>query len=655
MGEMDKTKEQLTQELAQAQKRIAELEATTAASGKISSLYYGIFENFVESATDSFSIWDSNLNLIYINNATLKYHPAVTKKSDVIGKNIKEMIPDCEKSGRYEKYKKALETGEPLILEDFKADPKYGDTYLSIKVFKINDGIGIISSDITERKHMEQAILDSQQRLSALIDNAPDVILTYDLNGRFTSGNKKAEELMGYSKGEMLGKTFAESGIFTPESLARVEQRLENYKLGKSAESTPYELISRDGSHIFVEVRGIPVVQGDTMEIIAIARDITKRRMAEDALRNSEEKLRAIFESIGDSITVIDVNGNITDLNDAALNLFGHSKKEEVLGMNSLTFIAEEDRPSVADKLNQAKPERFVQYKFKRKDGSIFRGEASSDALYDKSGNITGFIGIVRDITERKRIEKELNDYKKNLEKMVKERTTELASTYEELRESEEKLRAFFENVPDILFAHNMQGQFTDINRKALEISGYSHDEIVGKNILETGFLPADQIEGVVAGIKGIEEGKSGYPYEVQLMKKDGSRITVEAVSFPIRRKGVFEVMGIARDITERKRMENALKNSEEKLRTMFTSMADGVVVTDLEGNFKDANAALLHMFGYSSKKDVMGMNGFDLIAEKDRNLAMGDMTQLFIDGLVTGRSWTFKHSSGGEFQAPLC
>ena len=530
MGKMEKTKEQLAEELSKANKRICDLDAAAVTSGKISSMYHGIFENFMESATDSFSIWDSKLNLTYNNNANLRYLPPGSKKSDIIGKNIKEIIPGVEKTGRYEKYKRVMKTGEPLTIEEFKIDPKYGDRYLSIKVFKISDGIGIISSDITERKQIEQALQDSQQRLKAVIDNAPDVIFTYDINGRFISGNKRAEDLMGYSQEELLGKTFAESGIFTPESLAKAEQKIESYKQGKAAEPTPYEIIAKDGSHYFVEVRGVPIVQGDTFEVIAIARDIT----------------------------------------------------------------------------------------------------------------------------ERKRIEKQLNDYKQNLEKMVEERTAELASAYEELKESEGRLRSFFENVPDILFAHNMEGQFTDINKKGLELSGYSRDEIVGKNILETGILPLDQIEGVVAGIKGIEEGKSGYPYEVQLMKKDGSRIAVEAVSFPIKRKGVLEVMGIARDITERKRIENVLKNSEEKLRTMFASMADGVVVTDLEGNIKDANEALLHMFGYSKKEDVMGMNGFAFIAEKDRDLAMNDMTRLFSEGLVTGRSWTFKHRSGGEFQAEL-
>ena len=530
MGEMEKTKEQLVEELAQANKRICDLDAAAVTSSKISSMYHGIFENFMESATDSFSIWDSKLNLTYNNNANLRYLPAGTKKSDVLGKNIKEMIPSAEKSGHYERYKHVLETGEPLTIEDFKIDPKYGDRYLSIKAFKISDGIGIISSDVTERKRTEEALQRSEERLRAYFENAPDAIFVYDFNGIFLDGNRKGEELTGYSKDELIGKNFIESGLFSEEYALKAMNAVLKDARGETAGPEEYEVTRKDGQKKYLE---------------------------------------------------------------------------------STSFVV----------------------------SSQWKGEV---------------IGVARDITERKHFEKELNDYKENLEKMVEERTAELASAYEELRESEERLRGFFENVPDILFAHNMEGQFTDINKKGLELSGYSSDEIIGKNVLETGILPSDQIEGVIEAIKGIDEGKSGYPYEVQLMRKDGSRIAVEAVSFPIKRKGVLEVMGIARDITERKRIENALKNSEEKLRTMFASMADGVVVTDLEGNIKDANEALLHMFGYSKKEDVMGMNGFAFIAEKDRDLAMNDMTQLFSDGLVTGRSWTFKQRSGGEFQAEL-
>jgi len=529
MDEMGKTREQLAEELKQAQERIAELEAAANNSRKISSLYHGIFENFMDSATESFSIWDSNLNLTYINNANLKYLTEGTKKSDVIGKNIKEMIPGIEQTGRYEKYRRVLETGEPLIIEDSQKDAVYGDTYLSIKVFKISDGIGIISSDITERKHMEQALQESQQRLSVLIDKAPDIIFSYDINGRFISGNKRAEELMGYQKGEMIGKTFAESGMFTPESLSRAMQRLENYKQGMPSRPTPYELIAKDGSHLFVEVMGMPIVQEDKIEIIAVARDIT----------------------------------------------------------------------------------------------------------------------------ERKRIEEQLNEYKKNLEKMVDERTAELAGAYEELRESEERLRAFFENVPDILFGHDMTGKVTAVNKRGLELSGYSREEIIGKNFLEAGILPQDQIQGVMAAIKGLDEGRSGYPYEVQLIRKDGSRLTLEAVSFPIKKKGAVEIMGIARDITERKRMEEALRDSEAKLRVIYDSIGDGIIVTDLKGKVIDLNAACARLSGYSNK-DIIGHNGISFISEQDRDRARSDMFNLLYKGIGTTTEYRLVNRQGKELTAEV-
>ncbi|MEI6863636.1 MAG: PAS domain S-box protein, partial [Candidatus Omnitrophota bacterium] len=269
-------------------------------------------------------------------------------------------------------------------------------------------------------------------------------------------------------------------------------------------------------------------------------------------------------------ISVIDLTtGKLMDTNEAALRIFNFTR-EDVIGTYSYELIAEKDRARSMEDIKhtlETGDSSLSEWILLGKGGTEHYCEARSSVIRDSLGNPQYLINVIRDISERKRIEKELSDYKENLEKMVAERTAELSSTYEELIESEERLRGFFENVPDILFAHNMKGQFTEINKKALEISGYSRDEIVGRNVLETGILPADQIEGVAAGIKGIEEGESGYPYEVQLIKKNGDRITVEAVSFPIKRKGVLEVMGIARDITERKKAVVKLKESKEELR----------------------------------------------------------------------------------------
>jgi PAS domain S-box-containing protein len=199
-----------------------------------------------------------------------------------------------------------------------------------------------------------------------------------------------------------------------------------------------------------------------------------------------------------------------------------------------------------------------------------------------------------------------------------------------------------------------MEGQFTDVNKKGLELSGYSRNELVGKNILETGILPPDQIEGVIAGIKGIEDGKSGYPYEVQLAKKNGERMTVEAVSFPMRKKGRLEVMGIAHDITERKKAAEALRASEEKLRAIFEAIEDGIAVADLEGNLIDMNESDIKLFGYERKEQLLNANAFLFVTEADRPRVIRDMSAVLTIGSGKIDRYRLMDKNGNEFDAEV-
>ncbi|MFA5368279.1 MAG: PAS domain S-box protein, partial [Dehalococcoidia bacterium] len=487
------------------------------------------------------------------------------------------------------------------------------------------DGLGIITTDITERKRMEQELRHNQQRLSALIDNAPDIILSYDTNGRFLSGNRRASELLGYALEEKIGTTFDESGIFTAESLVKAKQKIETYKQGKATEPTPYELIAKDGSHLFVEVRGVPVVSGDEIEIIAIARDITDRKKTEDALRQGEEKLRAIFESISDSITVIDVNGNITDLNDAAVRLFGCKSKEETLGMNGLTFIAEDDQPSATSKFQKAATTKCVQYKFRRMDGSTFWGETSSDVLRDKSGDITGFIGIVRDISDRKKTE-------------------------ESLQRSEERYRRLAEDMPALVCTFLPDSTLTYVNQAYCEYFNKSADELLGSRFLN--LIPGeDERRKVIDHYASLTADNPVITYEHMVEAPDGAKRWQQWTD-----RALFNDSGeltgyqsIGFDITERKRMEESLRHSEEKFRVIFSSIADGISVIDLTtGKVIDTNEAALHMFNYT-REDVIGMNAYELIAEKDRQRAMEDLVNTLQTGDSGLAEWCLLGKGGTE------
>ena len=782
-------KEKLAEELKRARQKIAELEAVLVERVKSPPADYNTFKAFFKSATDSFSIWDSNLKMVYLNDATLtKYYPPGTKRADVIGKHFTELVPGSVESGRYDKYLNVLNSGAPVSIEEFTPHHRFGNMHLAIRVFKIENGLGVITIDLTERKRMEDDLREGQQRLKALIDSAPDIILSYDINGKILSGNKKAEEILGYAQEEMLGKNFAESGLFTAESLDKTVARLEAYKKGVPSEAAEYELIAKNGSHVFVEIRGVPLVRKDTIEIIAIARDISKRKRMEKELKDYRENLEAIVkertadlcqtnkeleqeiaerkraeqsltlirkavQSTGDAIGISDPQGHHFYHNKAFANLFEYTPEElEAAGGGPAVFANKNIARKIFSAIMSGKSWNG-EVEMISKSGRRFIALERADAIKDDDGKIVGLIGVQTDITERKRMEEELQRKERYFHALIEgtsegimvlnrggtilyesqgclrllgytaeERighkvfdpihqddmesvsaifnqlasglpargelrarhkdgswhiieatlinllddpavegivvnlrdVTERKRMEEDLRESEERLRVFFENVPDIFFAHNIEGQFTAMNKKALEISGYSRDEIIGKNILETGILPPDQIEGVIAGIKGIEDGKSGYPYEVQLVKKNGERITVDAVSFPVRRKGRLEVMGIAHDITERKKAAEALRTSEEKLRAIFEAIDDGIAVADLEGNLIDMNESDIRLFGYERREQLLNVNAFQFVAEADRPRVIRDLRAVLTAGSGRVDQYKLMDKNGNEFDAEV-
>ena len=204
---------------------------------------------FMESATDGFILFDSELNHIEMNKVALEITGLERKK--VIGKNIIDMVPNIKETGRYDEYKKVMKTGVPLNIPDLISHPLAGDKHIELKAFKVGDGLGIIFTDVSGRKHNEKTLRESVEKYRNLIERANDgVIIIQD--GIVKYVNKRIVEMFGYTVQEMVNTYFIDY-VF-PDERSKI---MDIYKRRLQGEDAPdiYEMIAlhKDGRRIDVE------------------------------------------------------------------------------------------------------------------------------------------------------------------------------------------------------------------------------------------------------------------------------------------------------------------------------------------------------------------------------------------------------------------
>ena len=448
--------------------------------------------------------------------------------------------------------------------------------------------------DITERKLVDDEIRESEERYRLLAENVTDVIWTVDMDLRFTYISPSVERISGYSVEEAMAQSLADS--LCPDSLEvalqayEEELALEEMEQKDLFRTRTLELQQKckDGSTIWTEVTMtfLHNADGQSIGILGVSRDITERKLAEEDLRESEEKLRAVFEHIGDGVIVSDLEGRITDENDAALRMQGFKHKKEVIGKNGFDFIAEKDRTkALEDGVKTVELGRGPggQYTFLRKDGSEYEGEAIASLLRDSSGNPAGFVSVTRDITERK----------------LKE---------EELRESEERYRLLAENVTDVIWTLDMNLQVTYISPSITRQRGYSVEESLTRGI-EKDLTPASLeiamkvfSEALAAEEMEPKDLSKTWTVESELYCKDGSTIWTEQETTFLRDADgqPVGILGVSRDITERKLKEEELRESEERYRLLAENVTDVIWTMDMDMRFTYTSPSITHQRGYS-------------------------------------------------------
>ena len=342
----------------------------------------------------------------------------------------------------------------------------------------------------------------------------------------------------------------------------------------------------KDGSRVDVEVSGGTISYGGGEVICSVVRDRTERKRAERDLRESEEMFRAVFESAATGVALTDRNGRIVRVNAALAHLLGYGERE-LCGRTFAQLTHPDDVEPNLDSLRRllaGEVERYrLEKRYMHRDGSIVWAHVTVSGIKDADGEIRHVLGIVEDITERKRAEEEIRQLNEDLEHRVAERTQELEATITDLeraqgalRMEEARTRAIVETAPDAIITMADDGLIRSFNSGAERIFGYSVGEILGRPL--TTLMPERFRRKHRSGLsRHLTTGESRLigqgPVELVGLRKTGTEFPLELALGELLEEGQVLFTGIVRDVTERKEAEEKVRRAEERYRTLVERM----------------------------------------------------------------------------------
>lgn len=417
--------------LAQAQREITAREQAEAARQASEQRYH----DFVEQSTDG--IWllelDEPISLdlppeeqvrriqarAYVaecNDALARMY-GYESREDMIGKRFPDLYGDTPSEVNFQ-------STLQLAREGYRSSSRLTEEVNSRgeRVYFMNNTVGIIQGghlvrlwgtqrDITELRRTEQALRVNERRYRALFERTNDAVLILSLDGTHLAVNGRATRMLGYNERELIGMPMRK--VVAPKDLDSSQDILQRLLAGEEIPVYERTFQHRDGTEIPVEIDAALVYddKGQPLHIQSIVRDISERKRAERALQASTEKIRGMFESSTDGITFTDLQGNIVEINDAAVRLHGYGDRADMIGLSAFALVAEQDHTLAAESLQETVTtghSGILEYRFVTRDGTEFDAELSATLLHDEQGEPAGFVTLTRDISQRKRAQRML-------------------------------------------------------------------------------------------------------------------------------------------------------------------------------------------------------------------------------------------------------
>ncbi len=367
-----------------------------------------IFKGFMDSAGAGFSFFDNNMYLKSCNETAHKFYSPDMK--NIIGKHITEISKNVIESGRFDQYNKVIETGEPYHSEVKFKRLNLEDQYISLKAFKVSNGMGIITNDISEQKKIENALRISEERYRTLIEGSGQPICMIDYNGTINLINQNAAKQIQMDQYDVIGKSILD---IIPEKIALEYLEMINQVIDTKKEifhETPVEI---QNMLYWFETRIYPVKSDDDKitNVLVLITDITKKK-------ESEAELELLAEAINHSIEIVmiaDQNNIVKYVNPAFEKITGFEQKL-ALGNSSFDFLSIKENNNKIDKIwttiKEGNKWSGILY-YKKKNNELFEGESTFSPITDKNGNLLHFVNVIRDVSDEKKLEKQLRQTQK--------------------------------------------------------------------------------------------------------------------------------------------------------------------------------------------------------------------------------------------------
>jgi PAS domain S-box-containing protein len=570
------------------------------------------FVDILEHVNDGLVVLDKDWHYVYLNQKAAEMLQR-QKPSDLIGKHIWTEYPEGVGQPFQRAYERAMREQIPVVFEDHY-EP--WDLWFENRIYPSPDSLTILFTEITERKRMERSLEQRQHLLQKILDTEPGTVYIYDLEQRRNVYvNHHWLSAFGYTAEETqaMGEKFA-ALIFHPDDLPWITQHHANWLQADEGEirTLQYRVRSKAGEWHWLDSRETPFLRaesGEVLQILGIAHDITDQMRMQEAALKERDFSEAMLNSLPGVFYFYDRAGKFLRWNKNFEELTGYTS-EELAQKHPLDFFEGEEKEYIAERIERvfAEGKSDAEANFVTKDLEVFPFYFTGKRIELDSQPY--LIGMGINISERRRAE-------------------------EALRESEARYRAVVEHQTEFIVRWKPEGTRTFVNEAYRNYFGLTPEQALSETFLS--LVAEEDRTAILEKMSRLSSGTVRFEMDThRVLKPDGSIAWQEWVDQAIYDEaGQFvEFQSVGRDVTERKRTEDALAASEAELRALFASMDDVVLVIDRDGVYRKVaptNPKLL----YKPPEELLGQTLQDVFPPERAESFLRTVRQV-IDEQVT-------------------